>query len=166
MARPQERVEEPRKKKDRYAKVVAKSVSTPSVEGKSVETSSTLAEVSQLNGALGQCMQQLQQPQRSVVQGRLSVQSSPSVVNANLSDVSGMSPPTYSSVGPQVVPAPIAMPTPHRFVSTGDLATTVGRQVILFGSVRCDKFLPRFPRFRPLKRLTLIKFSRFQALGS
>jgi len=47
-------VEEPRKKRDRYAKVVAKSVSTPTIGGKPVQTMSTLAEVSQLKkGSLG-----------------------------------------------------------------------------------------------------------------
>ena len=59
-------VEEPRRK-DGYPKVVAKSVSTPTVGGKPVETTSTLAEVSQLKEALGQCVQQLQQLQSSVV---------------------------------------------------------------------------------------------------
>jgi len=41
-------VEEPRKKKNKHAKVVAKSVSILSVKGKPVETSSTLAEVPSL----------------------------------------------------------------------------------------------------------------------
>ena len=56
-------------KRDKYAKAVAKSASTPTVGGKPVGTTSTLAEVSQLKEALGQCMQQLQQLQSSVTQG-------------------------------------------------------------------------------------------------
>jgi len=53
----------------------------------------------------------------------LSVQSSPSVAtvdaNVGMSDVSGVSPPRYSSLGPQVVQAPLAMPAPQRFVTIG-----------------------------------------------
>lgn len=48
-------VKQPRKTKDGYAKVAAKSVSTPTVESKAVETSSTLAEVSQLCNRFSNC---------------------------------------------------------------------------------------------------------------
>jgi len=65
-------------------------------------------------------MQQTQQLQKYFVQGGLSVQSS-SVANANssVSNMHGVSPSGYPLVGSQVAPAPIAMPTPQRFVSRG-----------------------------------------------
>ena len=54
MGGPQDKVVEgPRKKKDIYAKVAAKSLSTPIIQSKPFGTSFTLAEVSQQKEPLG-----------------------------------------------------------------------------------------------------------------